>query len=151
SNRAPTPAELTCSNPSAPCSLANFFTGDPNLNQVVAHTFEVGMRGQFSPFSGARVDWNLNLYRTNLSDDIAFAQSTVLGTGFFKNIGAPRRGGLDAGLRFTSEVWQAWIGYSFVDATFESSFALSSPNNPAADANGNISVRPGNRLPGIPT
>jgi outer membrane receptor protein involved in Fe transport len=78
SNRAPTPAELTCSDPSAPCSLANFFTGDPNLKQVVAHTFEVGVRGQFVPYGGARADWNLNFYRTNLSDDITFAQSPIL-------------------------------------------------------------------------
>ena len=28
-NRAPTPAELTCSNAASPCSLANFFTGTP--------------------------------------------------------------------------------------------------------------------------
>ncbi|MBV9250474.1 MAG: TonB-dependent receptor, partial [Acetobacteraceae bacterium] len=132
SNRAPTPAELTCSDPSAPCSLANFFTGDPSLKQVVAHTFEIGVRGQFAPFNGARVDWNLNLYRSNLSDDIAFAQSTILGTGFFQNIGSTRRQGFDAGVRFTSDRWQAWIGYSFIDATFQSSFVLSSPNNPAA-------------------
>jgi outer membrane receptor protein involved in Fe transport len=150
SNRAPTPAELTCSNPSAPCSLANFFSGDPNLKQVVAHTFEVGVRGQFASHNGARLDWNLNLYRTDLSDDIAFAQSAVLGTGFFQNIGATRRQGFDAGLRFTSNRWQAWIGYSYIDATFQSSFVLSSPNNPAANANGNIAVQPGDRLPGVP-
>src|SRR6516162_8585439 len=39
-NRAPTPAELTCSSAASPCSLANFFTGDPNLQQVVSHTIE---------------------------------------------------------------------------------------------------------------
>jgi outer membrane receptor protein involved in Fe transport len=151
SNRAPTPAELTCSDPSAPCSLANFFTGDPNLKQVVARTFEAGVRGQFVVDGGAQADWNLNFYRTNLSDDIAFAQSAILGTGFFQNVGTTRRQGFDAGVRFTSDRWQAWIGYSFIDATFQSSFVLSSPNNPAADANGNITVQPGNRLPGIPT
>ena len=42
------------------------------------------------------------------------------------------------------------MDYSLVDATFESSLTLPSPNNPFADANGNIQVRPGNRLPGIP-
>ena len=44
-NRAPTPAELTCANPAAPCSLAQFFAGDPNLQQVVSHTIETGIRG----------------------------------------------------------------------------------------------------------
>jgi len=39
---------------------------------------------------------------------------------------------------------------SLVDATFQSPLTLASPNNPAADANGNIQVQPGDRLPGIP-
>ncbi len=49
SNRAPTPAELSCASPESPCSLANFFTGDPDLKQVVAHTIEAGVRGQVRP------------------------------------------------------------------------------------------------------
>jgi outer membrane receptor protein involved in Fe transport len=150
SNRAPTPAELTCSDPSAPCSLANFFTGDLSLKQVVAHTFEIGVRGQFGVDHDARLDWNVGLYRSNLSNDIVFAQSTIVGTGFFQNVGATRRQGVDAGLRFTSQRWTAWADYSFTDATFQSNFVESSPNNPAADANGNIMVRVGDRLPGIP-
>jgi outer membrane receptor protein involved in Fe transport len=44
-NRAPTPAELSCASAASPCSLANFFTGDPNLQQVVSHTIEAGVRG----------------------------------------------------------------------------------------------------------
>ena len=44
-NRAPTPAELSCAGPNDSCSLANFFVGDPNLKQVVAHTMEAGLRG----------------------------------------------------------------------------------------------------------
>ena len=44
-NRAPTPAELSCAGPTDSCSLANFFVGDPNLKQVVAHTVEAGLRG----------------------------------------------------------------------------------------------------------
>ena len=44
-NRAPTPAELSCAGPNDSCSLANFFVGDPNLKQVVAHTIEAGLRG----------------------------------------------------------------------------------------------------------
>jgi iron complex outermembrane recepter protein len=150
SNRAPTPAELTCSSPSAPCSLANFFTGDPNLNQVVAHTIEVGVRGQLTPFANTKLDWNLSGYRTNLSDDIIFVQSVILGTGYFQNVGSTRRQGFDAGLRLTSDRWSAWLGYSYVNATFQSSFVESSPNNPAADVNGNITVQPGDQLPGIP-
>jgi iron complex outermembrane receptor protein len=40
--------------------------------------------------------------------------------------------------------------YALIDATFQSAITLSSPNNPFADANGNIQVVPGDHLPGIP-
>ncbi len=150
SNRAPTPAELTCSDPSSPCSLANFFTGDPDLKQVVARTFEVGVRGRLTPFEGGRVNWNVSAFHSNVDDDIIFVTSPIIGTGFFQNIGATRRQGIDAGLRFTSGRWLAWIDYTYTDATFQSPFIESSPNNPAANAAGEISVRPGDRVPGIP-
>ncbi|MBV8093943.1 MAG: TonB-dependent receptor [Acetobacteraceae bacterium] len=150
SNRAPTPAELTCSSPAAPCSLANFFTGDPSLNQVVARTIELGVRGQFTPSADTRMEWNLSGYRSNLSNDIIFAQSAILGTGFFQNVGSTRRQGFDVGLRLIQPRWTAWLGYSYINATFQSSFLVSSPNNPEADMNGNILVQPGDRLPGVP-
>jgi len=151
SNRTPTPAELSCASPASPCSLANFFTGDPNLKQVVGHTFEVGFRGELTPFPTAKLNWNLGLFRTNLEDDIAFVQSVVLGRGFFQNVGATQRQGFDAGLKFHSDRWMAYINYTYTDATFRSSFIESSPLNPFADANGNIAVQPGDRLPGVPT
>jgi iron complex outermembrane receptor protein len=37
-----------------------------------------------------------------------------------------------------------------VDATFQTPLTLSSPNNPAADVNGNIFVTPGDRIPATP-
>ncbi len=151
SNRAPTPAELSCASPSSPCSLANFFTGDPNLKQVVGHTIEAGFRGTLTPFPTAKVDWNLSLFHTNLDDDIAFVQSVVLGRGFFQNVGATQRQGFDAGLNFRSKRWLAYINYTYTDATFQSTFEESSPLNPFADANGNILVQPGDHLPGVPT
>jgi outer membrane receptor protein involved in Fe transport len=40
--------------------------------------------------------------------------------------------------------------YAFVNATFESAFTDLSANHPAADANGDILVTPGDRMPGIP-
>src|SRR6516164_8178980 len=69
-NRAPTPAELTCSSAASPCSLANFFTGDPHLQQVVSHTIEAGLRGQFHPIEDATVSANLPYYRSTLNNDI---------------------------------------------------------------------------------
>ncbi|PZU62657.1 MAG: TonB-dependent receptor [Sphingobium sp.] len=41
-NRAPTPAELSCADENAPCSLTNFFIADPPLKQVVAKSWEAG-------------------------------------------------------------------------------------------------------------
>jgi outer membrane receptor protein involved in Fe transport len=151
SNRAPTAAELSCASPASPCSLANFFTGDPNLKQVVAKTIEAGVRGTLRPAAETRVDWNLGLFRSNLDDDIVFETSAdIPGKGFFANVGSTRRQGFDAGVHFTSSRWSAWADYTFTHATFQSSFLEQSGDNPAADENGNIQVRPGDRLPGVP-
>ena len=150
-NRAPTPSEIECSNPAQPCLLPSSLSSDPpNLKQVVAHTYEAGLRGNFqlAALPGAFA-WNLGLYRTDLDDDI-FAIATSISTGFFENIGATRRQGIDTALRYKDDRWSLRLAYSLVEATFRSALTIPSPNNPAADASGNIRVRPGNRLPGIP-
>ena len=46
--------------------------------------------------------------------------------------------------------WSAYANYTFVDATYQSTLTLQSPNSPFADADGNIFVRPGDHIPGIP-
>src|SRR5271166_4801458 len=150
-NRAPTPAELTCANPASPCSLAQFFAGDPNLQQVVSHTIEAGVRGQIRPSEGTTLSSEISFFRSTLDNDIAFVNSPIQGRGFFENVGTTLRQGVDVNLRLKSDRLLAWLGYSYIDATFQSGFTVSSQNNPAADANGNIQVHPGNRLPGIPT
>ncbi len=149
-NRAPTPAELSCAGPQNSCSLANFFVGDPDLKQVVAHTVEAGVRGSFAPAAGARLTYNLGLFRTNLDDDISFINSETVGRAFFANVGQTRRQGIDASLRLKTDRWLAYLAYSYIGATFQSGFVEAGGNNPAADADGNLTVRPGNRLPGIP-
>lgn len=149
-NRAPTPAELSCAGPTNSCSLANFFVGDPNLKQVVSHTLEVGARGDFHLSDTATLSYNLALFRSTLDEDIAFINSPTLGRAFFANIGQTRRQGIDFGLRFKTGRWLAFLDYSFIDATYLSGFVEGSGSNPAADANGNITISPGNRLPGIP-
>jgi iron complex outermembrane receptor protein len=47
-------------------------------------------------------------------------------------------------------MWSAYGAYSLVDATYQFTGDLSSPNNPLADENGNVHVVPGKRIPGIP-
>ncbi len=149
-NRAPTPAELSCAGPADSCSLANFFTGDPNLKQVVAHSVEAGLRGTVRPTEDVRLTYNVGLFHTTLDDDIAFINSVALGRAFFQNVGQTRRQGVDAGVQVKTPRWLAYVNYSYTDATYQSSFVESAGNNPQADANGNLTVRPGNRLPGVP-
>lgn len=149
-NRTPTPAELSCAGPANSCSLANFFVGDPNLKQVVAHTVEAGVRGTFRPLDGSKLSYSVALFRSNLDEDIAFINSVTQGRAFFANVGQTRRQGIDAGMRFTTGRWLIYLAYSYIDATYQSGFVESSGNNPAADANGNVTVRSGSRLAGIP-
>jgi iron complex outermembrane recepter protein len=149
-NRAPTPAELTCASAASPCSLANFFTGDPNLHQVVSHTIEAGVRGQFRPLEGTTVRSSIAYYRSTLDNDILFVNSPIQGRAFFQNVGTTLRQGVDFSLQAQTDRLLAWFAYSYIDATFQTGFTESSENNPGADANGNIQIQPGNRLPGIP-
>jgi len=150
SNSAPTPAELSCASPQSPCSLADFFTGDPNLKQQVAHSVEAGVRGTVTPSPDSKLDWNVGFFHTNLDDDIEFVQSVVLGRGFFQNVGSTLRQGVDAGIHINDRRWKAWVGYTYTNATFQTGFVESSPENPDADVNGNIQVQPGDRLAGVP-
>jgi iron complex outermembrane receptor protein len=149
-NRAPTPAELSCAGPTNSCSLANFFVGDPDLQQVVAHTIEFGLRGNVATGESSKLSYNLGLYRSNLDNDIAFINSTTVNRAFFANVGDTRRQGIDASISYKTPRWSAYVAYSYTDATFQTTFVEAAGSNPAGDANGNITVRPGNRLPGIP-
>lgn len=151
-NRAPTPSEIECSNPAQPCLLPSSLSSDPpGLKQVVSRTYEAGLRGSFDwqPMVPGRFGWNFGLFRTDLSNDI-YGVATSISTGFFTNIGSTRRQGIETGISYKDERWSAYLNYSLVDATFQAALTLPSPNNPFADANGNIHVTPGDRLPGIP-
>jgi iron complex outermembrane receptor protein len=151
-NRAPTPGEIECSNPAAPCLLPSSLSSDPPaLHQVVSHTWEAGLRGRFSApeFAGGQFAWNASLFRTDVDDDI-YGVATSLSAGYFQNIGGTRRQGAELGLRYNGERLTLFLNYSYVDATFQSAFLLNSPQNTYADANGDIQVRPGDVLPGIP-
>src|ERR1700761_1367895 len=99
-NRAPTPAELSCAGPNDSCSVANFFAGDPDLKQVVAHTVEAGVRGTLTPSVDSRLNYNLGFYRSNLDDNIIFVNSVTVNRAFFTNIGETRRQGIDASVEY---------------------------------------------------
>jgi iron complex outermembrane recepter protein len=151
-NRTPTASEIECANPKIPCLLPSSLASDPpSLKQVVAHTYEAGLRGRVAvPELGeGRVSWNASLFRTDVDDDI-YGVATSLSTGFFENIGSTRRQGAELGARYADDQLSVYANYSFIDATFESPLTLNSPQNPFANAAGNIFVKPGDQLPGIP-
>ena len=146
--RAPTPIELTCADPAAPCKLPNNFISDPDLRKVVSRTFETGLRGKIA----THAQWSAAIYRTQLTDDMQFisAGAATVNVGFFQNVGKTRREGLELALGTKRDALTASARYSYVNATFESPFVVNSPDNSSADGKGNIPVRPGNRIPGIP-
>jgi iron complex outermembrane receptor protein len=144
-NRVPTPGEIECSNPAAPCLLPSSLSSDPpNLKQVVSHSYETGLRGTWRT-----LDWNAGLFRTDVDDDI-YGVATSISTGYFQNIGGTRRQGAELGARYRGNGFSVFADYSYIDATFQSDLLMNSPSNPFRDENGNIQVTRGDRLPGIP-
>src|ERR1700733_373020 len=142
-SRAPTAIELGCSNPAAPCGLPNDFASDPDLEQVVARTVELGARGNSAD---KMLNWSVDVFRTVNSDDIQFV-ATSTNQGYFDNVGSTRRQGADFSVsgRLSGLSWG--LVYSFVDATFQSNFVVNADSNSTADENGNIQVRSGDRIP----
>jgi outer membrane receptor protein involved in Fe transport len=145
-SRAPTVIELGCSNPQAPCGLPNDFASDPDLKQVIARTFEMGARGNLA---NQQLNWSADLFRTINRDDIQFVASAI-NAGYFDNVGNTRRQGLDLSLGGKEGPLTWHVAYSYVEATFQSTFEVSAESNSTADANGNILVQPGDRIPLIP-
>jgi outer membrane receptor protein involved in Fe transport len=145
-SRAPTVIELGCANPAAPCGLPNDFASDPDLEQVIARTLEVGVRGNLPD---QRLVWSADAFHTVNRNDIQFV-ATATNAGYFSNVGNTRRQGLDLSLGGKQGGFKWHVTYSFVDATFESNFEVSAESNSSADADGNILVRAGDRIPLIP-
>src|SRR6266481_1049715 len=149
-NRAPTPLELGCADPARPCLIAAFLVADPALKQVVSHTLEAGLRGTKELNIGT-LSWKFGAFRTRNDDDILNLPSPELqGFGFFQNIGATRRQGIEAEVNVKSSALQLYASYALVDARFLNALQLAS-NSPFADPDtGIIQVLPGNQIPGIP-
>jgi len=152
-SRAPTSIELGCADPNAPCKLPNALAGDPPLDQVVTRTWEAGARGSRGVFT-----WNAGLFHAINSDDILFVASSQTGFGFFKNFGRTRRQGVELGIGARMGRVGAGVGYTWLDATFQSPETLRGTGNSTNDAalagrkgsEGNIEVQAGDRIPLIP-
>ncbi len=148
-NRAPTPLELGCADPAHPCIVAAFLVSDPPLKQVVSRTVEAGLRGSKELNIGT-LGWKLGAFRANNTDDILAIPSPVLqGFGYFQNVGSTRRQGIEAEVTLKSSTLNLYASYALVDARFLDALQVGS-NSPFADANGNVQILPGNRIPAIP-
>jgi iron complex outermembrane receptor protein len=144
-NRAPTPLELDCADPNRPCLLEGSLVADPPLRQVVAESWQAGLRGGVEGLT-----WTLGLFRTDSENDIVALASTIQGRGFYANVPLTRRQGVDASAAYAGDGWSTHIAYSYLDATYQFSGALAAPNNPSGDAAGNVHVTPGDQLPLAP-
>lgn len=163
SSRAPTPIELACNegvfdlavqyavedgedpdDVDFECRLPNAFLADPPLDEVIAKSFELGGRGYINA-----IRYNLGLFSTTNHNDILF-QTTGRSTGLFANVDKTRRQGFEGSLsgRIQTVTWL--LAYSHIAATFEDSFNALSPNHDFADDEGEILVRRGDSIPGIP-
>jgi len=149
-NRAPTPLELDCANPLQPCLLENSLTSDPPLQQVVSHTVEAGLRGAETVLGDGLISWKAGYFHTQNTNDILSLASTIPGRGYYANVPGTLRQGVELGVQFQTGDWLAYLNYGYVDATYRFTGTLASPNNPYADENGDITVHPGNHIPGIP-
>ncbi|SEB23466.1 TonB-dependent receptor [Variovorax sp. YR216] len=155
-SRAPTAIELGCADPATPCKLPNSFAGDPSLKQVVTTTFEAGLRGVVQP----DIAWNLGVFRSDNRDDLLFVADDSSGFGYFRNFGKTRRQGLELGLS-AKPARGLTVGGNFMllDATYRSAETLGGSGNSSNDqalagfpgTDGNIRIRPGDRIPMLPS
>ncbi|HEY8035683.1 MAG TPA: TonB-dependent receptor [Methylobacter sp.] len=157
SARAPTPMELSCADPTAPCKLPNSFVSDPSLQQVVAKTWEGGFRGDVDKLlDKGDLKWNIGYFNTINHNDIIFrrdASGGIISQGFFSNVGKTRRYGIEAAttvnypqLFSQFDDWHFSTNYTYLNARYMDGFDIQNPLNPAQA----IPVVNGDRIPGIP-
>jgi outer membrane receptor protein involved in Fe transport len=140
--RTPSAIELACADPSTPCnSVPNAFGADPYLKPVISKTYELGYRGE----TQSMFRWKTALFVSHLYDDIYFNQTNAV-NGYFSNIGQTRREGVEFAISGNSTHFDYSLSTTYVDATFQSSFAVANSSN----SNPNQLVQPGDKIPSIP-
>ena len=163
SSRAPTPIELACNegvfdlavqfaiedgedadDVDFECRLPNAFLADPPLDDVVAKSFEIGSRGYIND-----IRYAVGLFNTTNHDDILF-QTTGRSTGLFANVDKTRRNGFEGSVSGRIQNFDWMFAYTHIQATFEDTFSVLSPNHDFADDDGEILIRSGDNIPGIP-
>lgn len=140
-SRTPSPAELSCADENDPCRLPNGFVADPPLDQVVTKTIELSYQGNFDALGVYA-----NLFRSDSEDDIIFQQAgSIASRGYFINIDKTIRKGLELGVNHSLGDLHYQLSYSYLDATYGSSFTSFSPFNPQG---ANRQVNSGDDIPG---
>lgn len=146
--RVATPAQLGCTHPEQRCHFPHAFVVNP-LQQATARTLEAGVRGHISESVTSSLHWSVAPFVTVSDNDIVFVRSGQ-GTGYFENIGKTRRRGIEAAISAIDGKLRWFANYAYIRATFEDSFFVLSEYDPAANADGDMPLRSGDRLPGIP-
>ena len=154
--RAPVIVELACADEAAPCPLPFALGEDPPLKPVIGTTYELGGR-----WARAGITIGGAVYRTDVTDEISFiASETARLAGFFANIGATRRAGLElsaqAQIRGGHTVY---ANYAYTRASFRGAATIFSirsegqfhPDSASGNAlYGTNEVTVGDRLPLVP-
>src|SRR5206468_5349920 len=139
--RSPAVVELACSDPASTCPLPFALGPDPALRPVVATNYELGWHFR----SPAGLDASATAYWTAVRDDIFFIASSVTG-GYFQNIGATRRTGLELALQWQGPAGvRAYTYYGYTRASFETTATLATTRDTAGET-----VTPGDELPMMP-
>lgn len=154
SARAPTPMELSCADPEAPCKLPNSFVSDPPLNQVVSKTWEGGFRGNLNKLVDGKMNWNLGFFHAINHDDIIFHRAgNIASQGYFSNVGQTRRYGIEAGTSIDKESvfsaiddWHFNTNYTYLNARYLDGFNIQNP----LDNTALVGVQKGDKISSIP-
>ena len=146
--RVPTPVELTCADPNAPCTLPNIFVADPPLQPVIATTSRPACAAASLPRGTIVRRFTGRTFATTSSSSARAAAPSM--PDIFRTSAIRAAQGIELAGGAASGEFSLVARYTFLDATFETAFAESSPNDSTADAEGLGQVQPGNPLPGLP-
>ncbi|MBI3368516.1 MAG: TonB-dependent receptor, partial [Burkholderiales bacterium] len=103
--------------------------------------------------------WSLAVFRSDNRDDLLFVADNASGFGYFKNFGKTRRQGLELGLSGKpASALALGANLALLDATYRCAEAVGGAGNSSNDAaaaglpgvDGNILIKPGNRIPLMP-
>ena len=130
--RAPTSGELSALGP---------FVSTPDLRPVKTKSWETGASWRHPAWG----EIDLTVYRAVADDEIYAIFDPVAGFGQNKNIERTRRQGVEVSLRPRIGKADAWLDYSYTEATFQKRFLLDN-----ATFTGTQTVTPGAEIPMVP-